>query len=71
MDYKTVSLSDQVFEHLESNILSGKYPRGAIITELQLHTNPMLVRFTSFCSLVVNADQNLTLRTADLDSSAL
>ncbi len=36
MDYKTVSLSDQVFEHLESNILSGKYQRGDIITELQL-----------------------------------
>ena len=36
MDYKTVSLSDQVFEHLESDILSGKYQRGDIITELQL-----------------------------------
>lgn len=36
MDYKTVSLSDQVFEHLESNILSGRYQRGEIITELQL-----------------------------------
>ena len=36
MDYKTVSLSDQVFEHLESNILSGVYERGQIITELQL-----------------------------------
>lgn len=36
MDYKTVSLSDQVFDHLESNILSGKYQRGQIITELQL-----------------------------------
>ena len=36
MDYKTVSLSDQVFEHLETDILSGKYRRGEIITELQL-----------------------------------
>ena len=36
MDYKTVSLSDQVFEHLESDILSGRYQRGDIITELQL-----------------------------------
>ena len=35
-DYKTVSLSDQVFEHLEDDILSGKYERGEIITELQL-----------------------------------
>ena len=36
MDYKTVSLSDQVFEHLEENILSGVYQRGDIITEMQL-----------------------------------
>ena len=36
MDYKTVSLSDQVFEHLESDILSGRYQRGEVITEMQL-----------------------------------
>ncbi len=36
MDYRTVSLSDQVFEHLESDILSGRYQRGDIVTELQL-----------------------------------
>ena len=36
MDYKTVSLSDQVYEHLETDILSGKYRRGEIVTELQL-----------------------------------
>jgi len=36
MDYKTVSLSDQVFEHLEADILSGKYRRGEIVTEMQL-----------------------------------
>ena len=36
MDYKTVSLSDQVYEHLEADILSGKYQRGEIVTELQL-----------------------------------
>ena len=38
MDYKTVSLSDQVFEQLETDILSGKYQRGQIVTELQLCT---------------------------------
>lgn len=36
MDYKTVSLSDQVYEQLESDILSGKYQRGEIVTEMQL-----------------------------------
>ena len=36
MEYKTISLSDQVFERLENDILSGRYKRGDIITELQL-----------------------------------
>ena len=36
MEYKTVSLSDQVFERLENAILSGQYKRGDIITEMQL-----------------------------------
>ncbi len=36
MDHKTVSLADQVFEHLETDILSGKYQRGDILTENHL-----------------------------------
>lgn len=36
MEYKTLSLADQVFEHLEADILGGKYQRGDMITELQL-----------------------------------
>ena len=36
MEYKTVSLADQVFERLEADILSGKYQRGEYITELRL-----------------------------------
>ena len=36
MEYKTVSLSDQVFERLENDILSGVYKRGDIVTEVQL-----------------------------------
>ena len=36
MEYKRVSLADQVFERLEADILSGKYARGDVITELQL-----------------------------------
>ena len=36
MEHKTVSLADQVFEHMESNILSGKYSRGEILTESKL-----------------------------------
>ena len=36
MEYKTVSLADQVFERLEADILSGRYKRGETITELQL-----------------------------------
>lgn len=36
MEHKTVSLADQVFEHLETDILSGKYSRGEILTESKL-----------------------------------
>ncbi len=36
IEHKTVSLADQVFEHLENDILSGKYQRGEILTETKL-----------------------------------
>jgi DNA-binding GntR family transcriptional regulator len=36
VEYRPVSLADQVYERLEADILSGKYQRGEIITELQL-----------------------------------
>ena len=36
VEYKSVSLADQVFERLEAEILSGKYQRGEVVTELQL-----------------------------------
>ena len=36
LEHKTISLADQVFEHLESDILSGKYQRGEILTESKL-----------------------------------
>ena len=36
IEHKTISLADQVFEHLESDILSGKYSRGEILTESRL-----------------------------------
>lgn len=33
---KSVSLSDQVFERIEDDILTGKHPRGTVLTELGL-----------------------------------
>ena len=36
LTHKTVSLADQVFEHIERDILSGKYERGEIIPESKL-----------------------------------
>lgn len=36
LDHKTVSLADQVYEVLETNILSGKYLRGEVLTENKL-----------------------------------
>lgn len=38
-EFKTVSLADQVFEKLESDIITGIYPRGEILTELKLVEN--------------------------------
>lgn len=36
IEHKTISLADQVFEHIETDILSGKYSRGEILTEGKL-----------------------------------
>ncbi len=36
LTHKTVSLADQVFDRLESDILSGVYKRGEVLTELRL-----------------------------------
>lgn len=36
IEHKSISLADQVFEHLEKDILSGKYQRGDILTESKL-----------------------------------
>lgn len=35
-DHKSVSIADQVFEQLERDILTGKYPRGETLSELRL-----------------------------------
>ena len=36
MEYKTVSLADQIYEQLENDIIIGVYPRGEILTEMKL-----------------------------------
>ena len=36
IEHRTISLADQVFEHLEINILSGKYSKGETLTESKL-----------------------------------
>ena len=36
IEHKTISLADQVFEHIETDILSGKYQRGESISESKL-----------------------------------
>lgn len=36
IDHKIVSLADQVYEQLETEILSGKYARGEVLTELKI-----------------------------------
>lgn len=39
MEHRTISLADQVFDRLEREILTGKYPRGEILTEVGLCTD--------------------------------
>ena len=39
MEHKTISLADQVFERLEKEILTGKYQRGTVLTEMGLCTD--------------------------------
>lgn len=39
LEHKTISLAEQVFERLENDILTGKYQRGEILTELKLVTD--------------------------------
>ena len=36
MEHRTVSLADQIFAELESNILTGVYSRGDVFTEMNL-----------------------------------
>ena len=36
MEHRTISLADQVFERLETDILSGKYQKGEVLTEAKL-----------------------------------
>ena len=38
-EFKSVSLADQVFDKLESDIIVGVYPRGEVLTELRLVEN--------------------------------
>ena len=36
MEHRSISIADQIFEQLERDILSGKYARGEVISELGL-----------------------------------
>lgn len=35
-EHKTISIADQIFEQLERDILTGKYQRGEVLSELRL-----------------------------------
>ena len=39
LEHKTISLAEQVFDRLENDILTGKYQRGDVLTELKLVTD--------------------------------
>ena len=33
-EHKTISIADQIFEQLERDILTGKYQRGEVLSEI-------------------------------------
>lgn len=35
-EHKTISIAEQIFENLEKDILSGKYERGSVLSEMKL-----------------------------------
>lgn len=35
-EHRSISIADQIFEQLERDILTGKYPRGEVLSELRL-----------------------------------
>ena len=35
-EHRTISIADQIFEQLERDILTGKYQRGEVLSELRL-----------------------------------
>lgn len=39
LEHRNISLAEQVFDRLENDILSGKYQRGEILTEIKLVTD--------------------------------
>ena len=36
MEHRSISIADQIFDQLERDILSGKYARGEVLSELGL-----------------------------------
>ena len=37
-EHKSISIADQIYEQLEREILTGKYPRGEVLSEMRLST---------------------------------
>lgn len=62
MEHKTISLADKIFERLESDILTGKYQQGQILTELRL-VEDMGVSRTPIREAVRNLEQEHIVET--------
>ena len=58
-DHKPISIADQVFEKLERDILSGKYPQGEILSELRLSGELGVSRTTLREAIHVLASQKI------------
>ena len=62
--HKSVSLSGQIFEKLEKDILSGKYERGKVLTETALSTELGVSRTPIREALRMLADEHITQETS-------
>lgn len=62
LEHRNVSLAEKVFERLENDILSGKYPRGTVLTEMML-VNDLGVSRTPIREALRRLEQEHIIRT--------
>ena len=62
-EHRNISIADQIFEQLEKDILSGKYPRGEVLSELRLSKDMNVSRTPIREALLRLAQENILQET--------